>query len=78
MAEEFRVNQFLGQGAAVHHEEGVLPAGAVLVDDARHTLLAHAAFSLNEHTQAGGGKLHGRLQRLVQGRIVADDVILVL
>ena len=77
VAEEFRVHQFFGQGAAVDHEERGLAAGAVLMDDAGHVLLAHAAFSLNEDTQAGGGKLHGRLQRFVECRVVADDVVFV-
>ena len=77
VAEEFRIHQFLGQGAAVDHKEGSLPAGAVLMDNAGHVLLAHAAFPLNEDAQAGWGKLDGRFQRFVERRVVADDVIFV-
>ena len=77
MAEEFRVHQFAGQGAAVHGEKASLPAGAELMDDAGETLLAHTALSLDNDAEAGGGEFHRRLQGFVQGRVVADDVVFV-
>ena len=77
MAEQFRIHQFPGQRAAVHGKKRSLPAGAVLMDDARKTLLTHAAFSLNEDAEAGGGKFHRRFQRFIQRRIVADDIVFV-
>ena len=49
MAEELRVDQFLGKGAAVDDKKVSLPTGAELMDDPGHVLLTHAAFSLNEN-----------------------------
>ena len=78
VAEELGVHEFPGQGTAVHREKGVLPAGAELVDDAGETFLAHTALSLDEDAEAGRGEFHRRLQRFVQRRIVADDVVFIL
>ena len=77
MAEQFRVHQFPGQRAAVYGKEGSLPTGAVLMDDARKTLLAHTALSLNEDAEAGRGEFHRRFQRVVERRIVADDIVFI-
>ena len=77
MAEKFGVHQFLGEGAAVHYEKAVVAAGRVLVDDPCEVFLADTAFAQDHDAQVGGRELHRRLQRLVQGRIVADDVIFV-
>ena len=77
MAEQFRIHQLPGQRTAVHGKERPLSTGAVLMDDARKTFLAHAALSLDEDTEAGGREFHGRFQRVVERRIVADDIVFV-
>ena len=77
MAEQFGVHQFLGEGSAVDHEERGVPPGRILVDNPREILLAHAAFSLNQHAEARRSELHGRFQRLVQGRIISDNIVFV-
>ena len=77
MAEELGVHEFLGEGAAVHHEKVVVPAGRVLVDDPCEVFLADTAFAQDHDAQVGGRELHRRLQRLVQGRVVADDIVFV-
>ena len=46
----------LGIGRAVDHHEGLLPAGAVLVDGPGDQLLAGAALPLDEH--GGIGRRH--------------------
>ena len=77
MAEEFGIHEFFREGAAVHHEETVHAPGRVLVDDSCEVFLSDTAFAQDEDTQVRGRELHRRLQRLVQRRIVADDVIFV-
>ena len=77
VTKKFRVYQLLGEGAAVHDEQGGLLSGAVLVDDARETFLAHSALSLNEDAEAGGGKLNGSFKGVIQRRIVANNVVFV-
>ena len=77
MAEELGIHEFLGEGAAVHHEEVVVAAGRILVDDPCEVFLADTAFAQDHDAQVGGRELHRRLQRLVQGRVVAYDVVLV-
>ena len=54
-----------------------MPAGAVLMDDARKTFLTHAALPLDEDAKAGGRKLHRCFQCVVERRIVADDIVFV-
>ena len=53
VSEKLGIHEFLGEGAAVHDEEIVVPAVRILMD------------------------YPCRFQRLIQGRIVADDVVFV-
>ena len=78
MAEQLRIHQLLGQRATVHHKEIPLPPCTELMNNARHILLTHAAFALNQDTQSGRSKLDRRLQRLIQRRIIADNVVFIL
>ena len=77
VAEELGIHEFLGKGAAVHHEEIVVLAGGILVDDPCEVFLADTAFAEDDHAQVRRRELHRRFQRLVQRRIVADDVVFV-
>ncbi len=78
MTEQFGIDQFLGEGAAVDDEETGAAAGGILMDDPRDVFLADTALPENDHAQVRRGELDGRLQRLVQRRIVADDIVFVL
>ena len=73
MSEEFGIDGPFGDAAAVQGEIDVMLAGAVLVDDLRDDLLAHAALARDQHGQVGGGDLAGDLEGPVQFGIVADD-----
>ena len=77
VAEELGVDGPFRDAAAVDGDELAVPPAAVLMDDLRNVLLADAALARNEDGEVGLRKLHGRLEREVEGRIVADDVELV-
>ena len=77
VAEELGIHEFLGEGAAVHDEEAVVFPGGILMDDPCEVFLADTAFAQDHDAQVRGRELHRRLQRLVQGRVVADDVVFV-
>ena len=77
VSEKLGIHEFLGEGAAVHDEEIVVPAVRILMDNPCEVFLADTAFAQDDYAQVRGRELHGRLQRLIQGRIVADDVVFV-
>src|SRR5690606_23632629 len=59
MAKEMRLEQSLGNGAAIdRHERPVGPGGA-LVQQARHALLAHAGLAMDQHIAAAIGEHAG-------------------
>jgi hypothetical protein len=49
VAEQFRLDQCLGQSRATHGDEGLLDARALFVDGAREHLFARAVFARQEH-----------------------------
>ena len=79
MAEEFALDGALGDGSAVDGDESpTLPhmfAGAVLMDDARKDVLAHAALAGDEDGEVGGGHLDGLVEGHEEFRIVSYDVV---
>ena len=79
MAEEFALDGALGDGSAVDGDESpTLPhmfAGAVLVDDARKDVLAHAALAGDEDGEVGGGHLDGLVEGHEELGVVADDIV---
>ena len=77
VSEELGIDQFLGEGAAVYDEEIVVLAVRILMDYPCEVFLADTAFAQDDYAQVRGRELHGRFQRLIQGRIVADDVVFV-
>ena len=54
MAEQFALEQRLGEGRTVDRHQGLGRAGAVAVDGARHQLLARATLALNKDRGVGG------------------------
>ena len=62
VAEELGLDEGGGQGAAVHLDEGLLPAGREVVQGLGHLLLARAGLAGDEH---GGGSA-GHLAHLIQ------------
>ena len=75
MSEEFRVDGSLGYAAAVYGYVALALSEAVVVDDARYNLLAHTAFSLNEHTQVRTCHLDSRVQCHVQFLVASNYVV---
>ena len=78
MAEEFGVDQPLGEGAAVDREKLPVPAEAELMDDFRYILLSGSRFTGNQDRQVGRSELDGGFQRQVKRGIVAYDVKFIL
>ena len=55
MAEELRLEERVGDGAAVDDDEGLVPAVALEVNGLRDALLARAALAGDEHGRPRGG-----------------------
>ena len=75
MPEQFRLEQVVGNRAAVDRHErpvGPVPVG---VDHPGHQLLARAALAVDQHGQARGCGLFGGLQRLEQLGVVAERAL---
>ena len=75
VAEEFALEQRLGNGRAVHLDEGPVAARAAQVQCAREQLFARARFPQQQH--AGGGRSHSfqLAQSVQQGRRGAHDAV---
>ena len=78
MAEKFGIHGSGRDGRAVDGQVFARLAEAVLVDDARNHVLTRAALARDHDRQVRRGDGDRHLQRPVQGRVVADDVELVL
>ena len=73
MAEQFTFQQVLGDGRAVHGDERLVAAIALVMDQLADHFLAGAVFTQHHHGQIGGGHpLHGGAERL-DGRTLADQ-----
>ena len=68
VAKQFRIDRALGNGTAVDSHVGAVLSGAELVHNARHDLLACAAFAEHKHADVGGRNLGGDVQGTLQGR----------
>ena len=75
MAEQLGVNRALGNGATVHGKVFFRLPQTVVVNDARNNLLAHPAFSGNQHGQVGLCHLQGNIHGVVQSFRIAHDAI---
>lgn len=75
MSEQLRVDGALRDGAAVDGDEVIMLAGAVLLDDARNVLLAHAVLAHNQHRLVGGGHAQGSLNGAIQLRRKAHNTM---
>src|SRR5690606_7764762 len=58
MAEEFRLDQVLRNGAAVHRNERAVFAARTGMQAAGYQFLARAAFAADHHRRVGGGYAH--------------------
>ena len=73
VAEELALHQRFGQGPAVDDHERLALALGALVDQARHALLAGAAFAGDEHGRAHGGHAVDELDDLAHRLAAAED-----
>jgi len=73
MAEEFTLEQALGQHSTVDRHEGALAALAVLVEKMGDQFLAGAALALDQHGVVGGRHRAQGLDQLLHHRSAADD-----
>ena len=82
MAEELALDGALGDGTAVDGDEAAtlthMLASAVLVDDAREDILAHAALAGDEDGEVGGCHLDGLVEGHEELGVVADDIVALL
>ncbi len=75
VAEQLRLDERLGDRAAVHRHERPLRARAVVVDRPREPLLARPALALDEHRRLGRRDAGDRLEDADEARVLADDVV---
>ena len=79
MAEQLALDGAFGYGAAVHGNQSAplfgMFAQAVLVDDAREDVFAHAALAGDEDAEVGGGHLDGLVDGKEQFGVVADNAV---
>ena len=78
MSEEFAVDGSFGDGTAVYGEVFLAFPWRIVVYEPWDYLLAHAAFSHDEHRQVGGCHLQGDIEGSVEGIAVSYDVIALL
>ncbi len=75
MAEQFALQQRLGQGRTVHLHESVFAAPRVDVDGLCDEFLAGACLTLDHHRRGGGGHLADGLEHVPHAAAVADHVV---
>ncbi len=73
VAEEHAFHQVSGQGRTVHHHEGAVPAGTVLVDGPGEKLLARAGLAGDQDVGGAFGRPGDHVQAGPQGLAAADD-----
>ena len=74
VAEQDRLDEVVGDGAAIDRDERLGAPLAGAVDGARDQLLADAGFALDQHRDGGAGGLLGRAQHRLHARAAGDDV----
>ena len=72
VSEELRLDQFFGDGRAVHFDERTLPAPAHRVNGSRDELLAGPVLAVDEHA-AVGRRRHGDLLAQLDHRMAVAD-----
>ncbi|OPZ76724.1 MAG: hypothetical protein BWY77_01837 [bacterium ADurb.Bin431] len=75
MAEKLALEQGLGQGAAVHGDEGLIGAAAALMNRPRHQFLAGAALPADDHRRIGRSHLFNQLVDFLHCSALADHVL---
>ncbi len=73
MTEQFAFQQTFRQGGTIHRHEGMVLAGTVLLNGARHQFFPSATFASNEHRTVGAGDLHDTAENLAHLRALADQ-----
>ena len=76
VAEELGLDEGGGQGAAVHLDEGLLPAGREVVQGLGHLLLARAGLAGDEHGGGGAGHLAYLIQDGAHGGALSAEGLL--
>ena len=74
MAEEFRLQQVLGNRRAVDRHEGARRPWAGAMQGTREELLAGAAGAADQHAGVGAGDQAGFAEQGMHGRAAADDL----
>jgi hypothetical protein len=72
MAEQFRLDQILGQGGAIHHDERAGPPRAEVMETLGDELFARAALADHQHRPIGCCGTARPLDRIEHGIALAD------
>ena len=75
MAEEFALQQRLGESRATHRHEGLRRPVARIVDGPCHQFLSGAALALDEDRAAQAGDLAAERHDLLHPRILTHDIV---
>ena len=75
VAEQDRLHEIVGDGAAIDRDERLGAPLALAVDGARDQFLADAGFALDQHRDGGGRGLLGGAQHALHARAAGDDVL---
>ncbi len=73
MAEEFALQQSIGERGTVHRNEGPMGPRAPEMDEPRQQLFACTAFTVNEHGGLAGGHAFDRAQQSHHPRVLAEQ-----
>ncbi len=76
VAEEFAVQQGIGQSTAVEGDVGRVAAARMVVQGAGHHFFARAGFTANEHIDGGVGNFHHQLPDALHGKGLAHQLAL--
>ena len=77
MSEELGINRSFRNSTTVDCKILTVLSSAVLVDYPRDVLLSDTAFSRNEDSDIGRSYSNSNLQRPVERRIIADNIVFV-
>jgi hypothetical protein len=73
MAKQLALQQSRRDGGTIHRDEGVVAAGAALMEGAGDELFTGAGFPLDEDGRIGGGDDLDLRQYLLQRRALSND-----
>ena len=74
MSEQFGIDRSFRDCATVYCNISTVLTGTIGMNNLWKDLLSHATFTGNQYRQIGRCNPHRHLQRLVEGRIITDDV----